>query len=115
MTAHTCPFHSTWLQFVDHQVFNGRCYRIVERSLQGSNLGSTTHWLCDLEEIAASLCLTVSSSSKTEVAVVLTTNETSTWWVESLAMAPSEALLVASSVLALLLCGVAGLFVFIFK
>lgn len=51
MKAHACPFHSTWFQFVDHQFFNGRCYRIVERSLQGSNLGSTTHWLCDLEEI----------------------------------------------------------------
>lgn len=34
---------------------------------------------------------------------MLTTNETSTWWVES-SYGASEALLVASSVLALLLC-----------
>ena len=32
MKAHACPFHSTWFQFVDHQLSNGRCYSIVEES-----------------------------------------------------------------------------------
>ena len=67
MKAHACPIHSTWFQFVDHQVFNGRCYSTVERSLQGSNLVLPLTGCVTLGKLLTSLCL-----SKTEVAVVLT-------------------------------------------
>ena len=67
MKAHACPIHSTWFQFVDHQVFNGRCYSTVERSLQGSNLVLPLPGCVTLGKLLTSLC-----PSKTEVAVVLT-------------------------------------------